>query len=208
MPETAIGVMAKYPQAGRVKTRLAVDVGEKRALEVYRLLLTRTVGLICELKDADYFRAAFVTPAEYTAAFHEEHPGFDLYGPQDGVDLGARMRRALSDLLAIEDIGRAMLIGTDAPQLNRDTFRQAASALEEHDLVLGPTVDGGYYLIGVREIRQELFEDVRWGTSSVLARTLEIAEEIGLSVLRLEEMRDLDDADDLKQLVADGVIGL
>jgi rSAM/selenodomain-associated transferase 1 len=205
MPECAVGLMAKYPLSGKVKTRLAVDIGESRALAVYRLLLQRAATTVCGLKPSRFQRTVFVAPAVQIDAFRREYQGFDRYAVQNGENLGQRMRNALTELLELSNIESALLIGSDIPQLSPDLIDRAHLALHEHDLVLGPTVDGGYYLIGLGEIESELFTGIEWGTDSVLADTLRAADAKRLSVHLLPNLRDLDTEADLKHFEADGV---
>jgi len=198
MPDCAIGLMARYPELGRVKTRLAEAVGSERALQIYRELLKTTVQLLHDLDTRCFHRVAFVTPTEMLASFEKEYPGFDEVCPQGGGDLGERMMNALDFLLHSDGIDRAILIGSDCPEICPETLDQARSALVENDLVLGPTLDGGYYLIGLKNVHPQLFANIEWSSSQVFERTIAVGEEAGLRIARLPELRDLDNVNDLK----------
>lgn len=206
MPDCAVGIMAKYPQPGCVKTRLAADIGDEEALRVYLELLTRAVRVLGDTDGSDVVRVGFVTPPECLDQFATEYPGLDRYLSQTDGDLGVRMSHALHALLDRPDTRKAILIGTDIPELSCEILAQASANLDSHDLVIGPTYDGGYYLIGMRRVHEELFQDVVWGGDSVLEKSLEIADNLGLSVHLLTRLRDLDNSQDLKQLTAAGVI--
>lgn len=206
MPDCAVGLMTRYPQLGRVKTRLAADIGDQEALRVYLELLGRAVKVVDDLDKTRFVRTVFVTPSEQIEQFADEYPGLDHYQSQANGDLGARMKHALKTLLDMPGVQRAILIGTDIPELSSDIVMQASAALENHDCVFGPTFDGGYFLIGMRRVHERLFQGVAWGTASVLSESLAIADKAGLTVQLLTQLRDLDDSDDLKQLSAAGVI--
>jgi rSAM/selenodomain-associated transferase 1 len=198
--------MARYPHLGEVKTRLARTIGDPGALDVYRQLLTRATKLVAGLEADNYCRTVFVTPAETCQAFTDDYPGLDQYQAQASGDLGRRMQHALGDLLSLEGVKRACLIGADAPELKPATLEVAFDFLDDHDLVLGPSLDGGYYLIGLNRVRPELFDGINWGTDTVLKATLEAAKRSGLQVAMLPQLRDLDDATDLEYFAQTGLI--
>ncbi len=198
MPKSAVGLMAKYPQSGIVKTRLAATVGPERALRVYEKLLQSILDTCTGLPADQCLRSVFVTPLELVQPFARRYPGLDLYRAQSGADLGERMRQALDELLDHPGVGAAMLIGADIPELSVQLINRATALLGTADLVLGPTVDGGYYLIGMTRLQAGLFTGIEWGSAEVLATTLAIAEQLELHVAMLPELRDLDEADDLE----------
>jgi hypothetical protein len=119
---------------------------------------------------------------------------------QRGETLGDRMRHALEDVFT-QRHSPVLLTGTDLPSLPRNHFRQALNLLTNHDVVLGPTVDGGYYLIGLRHAAPELFREISWSTPHVLEDTRRKAMEHGLSVALLPASRDLDSVDDLQVFI-------
>lgn len=199
MPDTALGLMAKFPLEGKVKTRLAADIGSTKALTVYLKLLADAVALVRGLKKERFRRTALVAPAEKANAFKAMYPGFDHVMAQQGDDLGQRMLRAFEQLLKGNDIDRAVLIGCDIPDIDTALIEESRQLLDKADLVLGPTEDGGYYLIGLKKPYKALFKNIDWGTNSVLERTLVQARKVKLKVALLPRLHDLDTLDDLKR---------
>lgn len=108
------------------------------------------------------------------------------------------MLYAFGQLLGWPEVKRVILIGADIPDLGCKQIEAGFSALEEKDVVFGPTDDGGYYLVGMKRARPELFEGINWGSSEVMERSREIADRSGLSYTLLEPLADLDNADDLR----------
>ncbi len=206
MPKTAIGLMARYPTQGQVKTRLAKTIGDERALQIYRALLQYSSKLMTDLNRQLFMPAVFVYPEEDLLKFQEDYPSFDLYSKQTGDNLGERMKHALHSLLSFDNISTALLIGADCPELTTELLLTIPSLLEDNDLVLGPSQDGGYYLIGMKKIHEKLFSGIKWGTSTVLERTLATTIQIGLKVKLLEQLRDLDDEKDLTYFLSNGIL--
>lgn len=198
MPEITVVLMARYPEPGQVKSRLASHIGDPGALQVYESLLARAVNAVTSLDANRFSRAVAVTPASCSDLFAEEHLDFDLVVPQVEGDLGRRMHSALDLFINKKSMSACILIGADIPRLSIEVIEEAAIRLAAADLVLGPAVDGGYYLIGMNKMHPELLEGIEWGTSTVLERTLEKARVSGLTVALLHELRDLDNADDLE----------
>lgn len=206
MVDCAVGLMTRYPQLGCVKTRLAATIGDGEALRVYLELLARATKVVCDLDKNRFVRTVLVTPPEFLEQFANQYPGLDHYLVQAEGDLGARMAHALNTMLDSPGIRKAILIGTDIPELSCEIIDEASAALENHDCVFGPTVDGGYYLIGMRRVHKRLFRGLAWGTAAVLRKSLEIADAEDLTVNLLTKLRDLDNSEDLKHLMAAGVI--
>jgi rSAM/selenodomain-associated transferase 1 len=127
--------------------------------------------------------------------------GMTLY-EQLGDDLGQRMNHALTNALS-KGYRYAIVIGTDIPTLSPPTYKNALSLLQTHDIVLGPTHDGGYYLIGVKQPTPELFVDIPWSTGQVCTLTQTKAQSLGRTVGLLDAERDIDTFDDLQTFVAD-----
>ena len=121
---------------------------------------------------------------------------------QVGEDLGARMARTFQDGLE-SSYHSLIILGTDIPGITPQIVTQALTSLTEHDLVLGPTVDGGYYLIGLRKHVPELFQDIPWSTDQVYARTEHKAKALGLSLKILPTLRDIDTIEDLQAVTRD-----
>jgi uncharacterized protein len=144
----------------------------------------------------EYERLVLFDPPEALAGMRAWLPGTRLL-PQSGGDLGARMRDAFDRAFA-RGAARVALVGTDAPDLSRETVVQAFSALGAADVVLGPSPDGGYCLIALRAPRPELFAGIEWSTPRVREETRSRAAAAGLTVHELEALADVDTPDDLR----------
>lgn len=190
-----VGLFAKVPEPGRVKTRLAADVGDERAARIYRALGRATVN---GLRGGRYRTIVYVEPPDRDAidSVRAWLGSEDVeYRPQPPGDLGERMSEALDDCLA--EANEALLVGTDVPDIDRETAEAGFAALGDHDVVIGPATDGGYYLVGVTRSRPTLFRDIAWSTDCVLEQTLARAARMGLSVALLPAKTDVDTVDDL-----------
>ena len=180
-------VMAKPPVLGKAKSRLAADVGPEVALEVYQRMLAHTLG-----QARDYMGATRVFHAFEATAYK----GFDDFAPvlQQGEGLGERMAHAFTETGC-----PALMIGTDCPGVTSALLHQAAQALETADAVVGPANDGGYYLIGLRQWQPGMLEGIPWSTAGVMQATLNQATQLGLNVMQLHELVDIDTFADLKE---------
>ncbi len=191
--EEALIIFVKNPNIERVKTRLAKDIGEEKATQIYRLLQkhTREVAL-----EAGKYNALF-----YGKAIDEEdewpEENFDKLVQRKG-DLGIKMANAFYQMIK-DGFESMVLIGSDCYDINSDHINQAFKALEDHDIVIGPAEDGGYYLIGMKDFHPKLFADKKWSTEEVYASTIETINEIGLSVVELEKLSDIDYLKDLER---------
>jgi uncharacterized protein len=186
--------MAKYPAPGRVKTRLAAALGEAVAVALGRAFV---VDLAVRLRAAPFAVTWAYWPPD--APFATLVPDARIRG-QEGADLGARMAAAIASEL--DDGARTVLVvGADVPHVDLAVLGEARDALRAGgDVVLGPALDGGYYLIGVRAPQPALFGTIAWGTSTVLAATRERAAAAGLRVHLLPETFDVDGPTDLARL--------
>ena len=197
----ALAVFCKTPELGLVKTRLAASVGNQKALEIYLDLLKITDG---ETKPFSSSRYVFLTSAledslekmrstlQQQDLFTDPETSFIA---QQGEDLGERMNLAFRNLFQNHE--SAVLIGCDLPELTSTLITQAFQALQNNDLVLGPSNDGGYYLIGLKKEAPDLFKEISWSTEKVLKHTLERAERLSLKVQLLDRLRDIDTLEDL-----------
>ena len=198
----ALGLMAKAPFAGEVKTRLVppLTLSEAAALNVCFLRdMVTNVKSITETEPASGF--VVYTPAGSESAFEDLVPsGFKLLA-QRGPSLGERLCNATEDLLR-EGYTDVCLINSDSPTLPRSILIRAIEslALEGDRVVLGAADDGGYYLIGLKRAHRKLFDGIVWSTSDVLARTKQRAAEIDLPVELLPPWYDVDDAETLNRL--------
>ena len=187
-------VFARDPVPGRVKTRLIGALGQTVATALYWKMLRQTLATAARLKGPQrelWLDSATPTPRLHALAMRH---GMALH-MQRGADLGARMATALAQGTA--DGGMAVLIGSDCPGLDAAYLEAAFDALAGHDVVIGPAVDGGYVLIGVKRPQPELFEDVAWGTEGVLQTTRRRLQRLGRRWRELPVRRDLDRPGDL-----------
>src|SRR5262249_14291040 len=198
--EVAVAIMAKAPWPGTVKTRLCPPLLATEAAALYRCFLLDKIATVGGLVDTRPVIA--YTPDDARAEFDVLAPGFALVA-QDGPDLGARLHATLAGLLAAGHAG-AIAVDSDTPTLPGGFLQQAVDCLSRPgpDVVLGPTEDGGYYLIGVRAPHRELFERMPWSTSDVLEITRRRAAAAGLRALCLPSWFDVDTPDDLERLRA------
>jgi rSAM/selenodomain-associated transferase 1 len=196
----AVAIMAKAPRAGEVKTRLCPPLSLADAAELYCRFLLDKIEQVRSLRAASL--AIAYAPAEARAFFEEVAPGFILVG-QRGADLGDRLANSLGELLDGGHRG-ALAIDSDTPTLPLGFLQQAIDLVmrPEIDVVLGPTEDGGYYLIGLRTVHHELFEAMAWSTNQVLRETIRRADAKGLRVACLPPWYDIDTPDDLVRLQA------
>ena len=188
-------VFVRFPEKGRVKTRLAQAIGDEAALALYT----------CFVSDALTLAGQIGCPT--TVCFHPpearsrvaEWLGHEVsYMPQKGDTLGERMYVAFCE--ALTSARRAVLIGSDIPGLPPEVLREAFTGLEAHDTVIGPAKDGGYYLLGFTSaaICAAPFGGIEWGTSTVFQSTIDILRERGLSIHVLPPWNDLDEYGDLE----------
>ncbi len=196
----AVVMMAKTPQAGDVKTRLCPPLTFEAAAELYRGFLLDTVAKIASLKTIRPVMS--YAPASGEAFFADAVPDWTRL-PQEGFDLGARMHNCFTQLLA-QGYDHVLLTGSDLPTLPLGIFKQAIrlAASPRVDVILGPSEDGGYYLIGLRRPCAALFERMTWSTSDVLAETVRRATHLGLCIAYLPTWYDIDTPADLIRLQA------
>jgi uncharacterized protein len=200
-PRCAVIVMAKAPVAGLAKTRLIPALGAEGAAALAARMLAFAVGEAL---------AADVGPVTVCGAPDVSHPAFTALAkdprltlhPQGEGDLGARMGRAFERALARH--ARAVLIGTDAPDLDAAVLRAAADALATHDAVFAPAHDGGYALVGLRRAEPRLFEAMPWSTAQVMPLTRERLRECGLRWHEFSPLHDIDEPADLVHLSGRG----
>jgi uncharacterized protein len=193
MKKNALVLFMRYPEKGRVKTRLAAEVGDDLAYELYLCFLTDTLeGL--EAFEADLFIAGTGNSEAHSIDLFKNA----LHIAQRGQDLGERMISAFHDVFSM-GYTRAAIIGSDIPGMPFEAFRSAFDKLAGHDMVLGPSADGGYYLIAFNAaaFEESMFEGIKWSTPRVLAETLKKAGRLGLRAYLLSELEDIDDLDSL-----------
>jgi len=190
-------VFTRYPEPGTTKTRLVKTLGLHGAAAIHKKLTEHTLVQVRE-----YQR---LNPSDIIICYEGGGPdrirkwlgsGF-YYRRQEKGDLGQRMQKAFKAAFK-QEYTRIVIIGTDCPALRARHLVQAFQALHHRDLVLGPTTDGGYYLVGLNRNEKSIFEHIPWSTDKVLERTLAIAAQQGLTTDLLATLSDVDRPEDLK----------
>jgi len=201
---TALVIFAKAPIPGHVKTRLSPPLTPDEAATLHGSFvldtLERTKAAVGRLKlSMDRYLACAPSSSHVFFKIMEERQGVKLID-QVGDDLGARMHQAVEAMFS-RGYRRTLLLGTDVPTVPLEHFKQALTLLDSHELVLGPALDGGYYLIGMNRTIPELFTNMPWSTDQVLRLTQDRAAQLGLKTALLQPWRDVDTLADLEALV-------
>jgi uncharacterized protein len=190
MSESALIIFAKNPILGNVKTRIGFDLGEEKALEIYQELLEITFQIIQPLNIPKYL-------------YWDTYPKNLKLGEgmipklQKGIDLGQRMENAFKEVLNIHK--QACIIGTDCPYLKKEHIESAFSSLDSHfDFCVGPALDGGYYLLGIKSHSAIWFQNIKWSQADVFTRTWNIGVKHNLKGYSLPKLGDIDTMEDYK----------
>jgi len=183
-------VFVRNPELGKVKTRLAKTIGDKKALNIYILLLKHTESVLQKVS------------SDKVVYYSEEIQNNDLWSDrcfqkklQKGNDLGERMQHAF-EMAFKEGYEKVVIVGSDLFDLKSAHIENAFKALENHNLVIGPSLDGGYYLLGMKVLHSAVFKNKQWGTDSVLETTLKNLEQENVKLL--EALNDIDTFEDLQ----------
>lgn len=215
MSQQRLIIFTRYPVPGNTKTRLIPALGANGAARLQREMTEFTLTNLYLLSQSTNFEIyiyysggdrdwmqAWLDPviekfnlktitANAQTTFNPLY-----YQEQAHGDLGERMQQAFDDAFQ-SGIQQAVIIGTDCPDLNSALITEAFTALQHHEVVLGPAQDGGYYLIGLHRSLPELFQHITWGSDRVLAQTLQIIKQHNLSHYQLQTLTDIDRPDDL-----------
>ena len=199
--QSAVAIMAKAPQPGQVKTRLCPPLSHSDAAQLYQCFLRDKIAQVNVLPMVAPVVA--YTPDESKSTFQDLTPPHFRLLPQRGDDLGARILFTFEQLFR-QGYTQVIVIDSDTPTLPTAYLEQALSliATRQNDVVLGPTEDGGYYLIGLRQAHAKLFERMPWSTSQVFPETRRRSEQAGLTVACTESWYDVDTPEDLVRLMA------
>lgn len=187
-------IMAKTPHPGAVKTRLCPPFTLGLAADLYRAFLRDTITLGASLPGTDL--GIVHPPSADDSALRSLLPPDALLWPQEGDGLEAGLSGAFERAFAA-DYRRVVVMSSDSPTLPAAALEEAFAALDDHDVSLGPTLDGGYYLIGLARPARRLFEEITWSTDTVYGQTLARAAEVGLRVHATPPWHDVDGAADL-----------
>ena len=191
MNNNLIIVFVRSPELGKVKTRLARSIGDQSALNVYKILLKHTAAV---LRDLSFDKVVYFSEKIDNNDFWEN----SLFEKklQKGADLGERMHHAF-DTAFNKGYKKVLIIGSDLFDLTSSLITSAFEALETYDISIGPSLDGGYYLLGMKKLQPEVFKNKKWGTDSVLENTLQDLKKQKIKLLKA--LNDIDTLEDLKQ---------
>ncbi len=178
-------IFTRNPELGKAKTRLAKTVGDETALEIYKFLLqkTRDVSLKVTSDKAVYYSVKIRTNDIWDNEIYQKHQ-------QNGEDLGIRMKNAFKDGFA-SGYKKVMIIGSDLYNLSSENIENAFNNLNDNDFVIGPALDGGYYLLGMNSLQENIFENKDWGTETVRKDTLEDLKDKKVKLLELKNDIDI-----------------
>lgn len=182
-------VFIKNIQPGKVKTRLAATVGNEQAVKIYRALLERTRQAALGV-DAErfVFYSSFVEKNdEWSSADFSKKT-------QSGTDIGERMQHAIEEVLSTQE--KTILFGGDIAGLNSEILTEALNKLDEFDTVIGPAIDGGYYLIGMKKPQPSIFQNIEWSSENTRPMTVDKIKALGLTCHFLPELSDIDYEED------------
>ncbi len=192
-------IFAKFPADGKVKTRLAEGVGNKQATQFYKLCAENLFNQAVNISITNTF--LFFDPSS-TKEKMKEWIKFDFeYHPQNNLDLGKRMAEAFKTLFE-KGVKKAVIVGTDVPDMNKTIMEQAFDLLDKYDLVISPSPDGGYNLLGMKKLNLSLFENIEWSSSTVLKKTVDAAKKQNLTIKLLDQLIDIDTEKELLEWLA------
>ncbi|HEY9185492.1 MAG TPA: TIGR04282 family arsenosugar biosynthesis glycosyltransferase [Salegentibacter sp.] len=199
--EELLIIFAKNPEKGKVKTRLAKEIGDNAALDIYKFLLKHTYEVTKNLR------------VDKMIYYAENFPQQDIFESktfrkklQKGNDLGEKMEHAFYEAFSAS-YKRVILIGTDLPDISQRDIENAFVQLKVKDVVIGPAKDGGYYLLGMKSINSKVFKDKAWSTSSVLENTLEDFKDNNVKLLQtlsdIDVLSDIPGESELRKFIKD-----
>lgn len=188
-------IFVKNPVLGKVKTRLAKTIGNEKALQVYKNLMAHTQQVAIDTETSRYL--FYDTEIAHNDEWQQTH---FIKGLQASGDLGDRIGAAFQTVFSKKE--KVIIIGSDCPEISSDIIEEAFDKLDLADVVIGPTHDGGYYLIGMKAYHASLFEDIAWSTEQVLTQTKEKITQQGLLFTLLKQLSDLDYEEDLNKFPA------
>jgi len=186
----------KDPGKGRVKTRLASAIGDKMAVKLYRRFL---LEMLFTLNRGTFLFYLCYSPENSLDNLKDWLGDHYLYMSQGGENLGEKMKNGFVEAFSMS-FKRVVLIGSDIPDLPLEFIEEAFTSLREKDVVIGPSFDGGYYLIGFKDktFSPRVFDGIHWSTESVFEKTLKVLTQEGLTVHTLQPLRDIDTVEDLR----------
>ena len=192
----ALILFVKYPNPGSVKTRLGKTIGMELAARLYRIFAETSFTIAAEMSKNSTKVYVWFAPGGEASAIQSwvGHEQF-LYAEQQGDTLGDRMRHAFQEAFR-QGATKAVILGTDIPELDGSIVAEAFELLQLHNAVLGPSTDGGYYLLGMEAPGHDLFDGVPWSTPDVFPATLRLLEKHHATVAFLPQLSDIDTLED------------
>ena len=196
MDDRCLLFFIKDPGKGRVKTRLASAIGDKMAVKLYKRFLLET---LFTLNRGTFLFYLCYTPVDSLNELKDWLGDHYLYLPQIGENLGERMKNGFAEAFSM-NFKRVILVGSDIPDLPLEFIEEAFTSLDEKDGVVGPSFDGGYYLIGFKNksFSPRAFDGMHWSTETVFEETLKILKQEGLTIHTLQPLGDIDTVEDLR----------
>ena len=192
--DNALIIFSRLPIGHETKTRLAPLLNETQRSELHLAMWRDIFGEALKLTDTDIY--LYWTGSGNVADWQKYIPGSFILRKQEGENLGERMRNAMRDIFALR-YKRAVIIGSDIPSVKAENIARAFGSLNDSDAVIGPSSDGGYWLIGMRKFIPEAFGISSWGNSSVLAETVRTLAGLGISCGTADTLDDLDTPEDV-----------
>lgn len=193
MDKNLLMIFIKNPVEGKVKTRLGASIGSANALQVYKKLLNHTREVVLQLSmDRQVWYSSMID--------HRDSWSSDEFEKklQHGSDLGERMSSAFESAFN-SGYNKVVIIGSDCFDLSYHHIENAFLALNDHDAVIGPSKDGGYYLLGMKKYIPQLFSDIEWSTPEVFEKTVQHFKSTDLSFTTLDVLNDIDTIEDLRE---------
>jgi rSAM/selenodomain-associated transferase 1 len=188
----AIIIFHRHPRLGKVKTRLAKSVGDEKALSIYKACSFYIINHILSGPNPAYI---FLSDKSDLDQSHFDTKNLLI---QNGVDLGLRMSNSFSEIFS-KGFKKVVIVATDVPDIDNKLIQSALNSLDNKDFVLGPSVDGGYYLLGMNKFSRFLFENMTWSHGDVLADTILKIKQKNLSCELLTNLIDIDQESDLNE---------
>lgn len=190
-------IFTRYPEIGKTKTRLIPAIGAEKAANLQRIMTEKTLLKAEKLKDfLEVEINIYFTGGNLDLMKTWLGKKYNYYSQIQG-DLGLKMFSAFNDVFT-QNNQQVIIIGIDCPQLNSEILKEAFIALNNHDLVIGKAIDGGYYLLGLNQLKKSLFFNINWGTSQVYNQTMAIANNFNYNTYLLPILTDIDRPEDLK----------
>ncbi|HYF84627.1 MAG TPA: TIGR04282 family arsenosugar biosynthesis glycosyltransferase [Clostridia bacterium] len=195
--KSALILMTRVPLPGKTKTRLETHFTPEQCAKLHTCFL-KDIYETAALVDADVF--VYFTPEKYRYKLSAILGSEALLRPQCDGGLGNRMHQAIKECLS-EGYDKCLLIGTDIPTVSEEMLNTALKLLDDNEIVIGPTLDGGYYLIGMTKAYNEVFDNTFYGVKSVFENTLQHIRTLGVSYSLIKEWYDIDTFKDLQFMI-------